>query len=44
MAGQQWQQGTNAYETFVTAAVFAAIGALSLLLCSKKEMESAKAA
>ena len=44
MAGQQWQQGTNAYETFVTAAVFAAIGALSLLLCSRKEMESAKAA
>ena len=27
LAGQQWQQGTNAYETFVTAAVFAAIGA-----------------
>ena len=38
MAGQQWAQGTNAYETFLTAAVFSAIGAASLLLCSKKSM------
>ena len=41
MAGQQWSQGTNAYITFVTAAVFAAAGALSLLLCSKRSMNSA---
>ena len=43
MAGQQWQQGTNAYETFFTAAVFAIVGALSLLLCSKKDMDESKA-
>jgi len=43
MAGQQWSQGTNAYFTFVTAAIFAASGALSLLLCSKKSMDNAPA-
>lgn len=43
MAGQQWSQGTNAYFTFVTAAIFAAAGALSLLLCSKKSMDNAPA-
>lgn len=39
MAGQQWSQGTNAYETFITAAAFALLGALSLLLCSKKSLD-----
>ena len=41
MAGQQWSQGTNAYATFVTAAVFAALGAMSLLLCAKKRFDTA---
>lgn len=39
MAGQQWAQGTNAYETFITAAIFALLGALSLLLCSRKSLD-----
>jgi len=39
MAGQQWAQGTNAYESFLTAAIFSAVGGVSLLLCSKKSME-----
>lgn len=39
MAGQQWSQGTNAYETFITAAIFALLGALSLLLCSRKSLD-----
>ncbi len=43
MAGQQWLQGTNAYNTFFTAALFAAVGALSLILCSKQSMESSSA-
>ena len=38
MAGQQWMQGTNAYQAFVTAAVFAAIGASSLFLCKRKQL------
>ena len=38
MAGQQWDQGNNAFVTFTTAAAFSVIGALSLLLCKKKEM------
>jgi len=42
MAGQQWQQGTNAFETFTTAAIFAAVGALSLLLCAKKAFDEQK--
>lgn len=39
LAGQQWSQGANAYEAFITAAVFAGVGALSLFLCSKKVMD-----
>ena len=42
MAGQQWQQGTNAFETFTTAAIFAAVGALALLLCAKKAFDEQK--
>lgn len=38
MAGQQWQQGTNAMVTFSTAAAFSILGALSLLLCRRKDM------
>ena len=38
MAGQQWDQGTNAYETFATAAVFSAIGAASLFFCKRKQL------
>jgi len=41
MAGQQWSQGTHAYETFVTAAVFSALGAMSLFLCTKKRFDTA---
>lgn len=41
MAGQQWSQGTNAYETFVTAAVFSALGAMSLFLCAKRRFDTA---
>ena len=41
LAGQQWQQGTQAYETFVTATVFAAIAALSMFACSKQAMDTA---
>ena len=40
LAGQQWMQGTNAYETFATAAAFSLVGALALLLCKKREFES----
>ncbi|BFT30982.1 MFS transporter [Alteromonas sp. D210916BOD_24] len=40
LAGQQWQQGTHAYETFVTATVFAAIAALSMFACSKQTMDN----
>lgn len=38
MAGQQWDQGANAYETFATAAVFSAIGAASLFFCKRKHL------
>ena len=38
MAGQQWNQGANAYETFATAAVFSAIGAISLFFCKRKQL------